>query len=108
MSDDIQIDIGKSADTEEQSNTTSSSSGGGTRRSPISVQEEYGTSFYGTDTECKQCDTRAVGVLIMPDKIVPESAVCRSVPLCRNHRDQTMDQFGTAWTASEFRRFVDA
>lgn len=108
MSDDIQIDIEKSASDDEQSGSTGNSGGGNTRRSAISVQEEYGTSFYGADTECKKCDTRAVGVLIMPDKIVPESAVCRSVPLCRNHRDQTMDQFGTAWTASEFLRFVDA
>jgi len=108
MSDDIQIDIEKSAASDEQSGSTGNSSGGSTRRSPISVREKYGTSFYGTETECKKCDTRAVGVLIVPDKIAPDEAVGRSVPLCRGHRDEAADQFDTAWTASEFRRFVDA
>lgn len=108
MSDNIEVDIGMSPDGNQESRSSSNSGGGGKVRSPISVSEKYGTSFYGTETECEQCSTRAVGVLVVKRGLLPEDAVKRSAPLCGDHRDKYKSEYSGAWSESEFRRFVDA
>jgi len=108
MTDKIDISIGKSAETEDEQSGSGSGSSGAGRRSPISVSEEYGTAFYGVRTECEKCGSRAVGVIIIPEEILPEDSVCRSHPLCGKHRDLAREEFSSVWESSEFRRFVDA
>jgi len=92
----------------DNSSTGSNSKGSGGRRSMITVSNKYGTTCFGTNTSCEVCNSRAVGVFILPDEHKPDDNIRRAYPMCSSHRDDTREDYDSLWEVAEFRRFVDA
>lgn len=87
------------------SNGNSGGSGGSTRGNVI-VKSHYGTELFPPDTECGNCSSRAVGVLVK-EKRVGGNTMKDGKPLCGVHRDRFRKANMATWEEYEFRRFVD-
>ncbi len=115
MSDNTQdggaggIDLGGAVTdegSEDSSSSGSNSGGNGGRRSTVIVKGHYGTEQVPPDTECEKCSRRAVGVLVLEQRL-GNKGTKKTRPLCSNHRDSLKAQLGDVWEEYDFRRFVD-
>lgn len=106
------LDLGDSLDdavtSEGSSGDGSSSSGGsnGGRRSPVIVKGRYGTEFYDAGTGCRDCNRRAIGVLVSK-KSLGNKDTKKGVPLCTSCKKDIAEDLGVEADELVFKRFVD-
>lgn len=90
----------------EDSDGSSGGGGGGGVRGTVRIKGLYGTEQYPPDTECEECGSRAVGVLVK-EKRMGNKVTSSGYPLCSRHRDLFKESNPASWENMEFKRFVD-